>query len=242
MARLPRICLPGIPQHIIQRGNNRQVCFASEEDCAAYAYWLEKYARKYHIAIHAWAFMTNHVHLLVTPETDNGTSKLMQTLGRHYVRYFNFTYKRTGTLWEGRFKSCVIDAENYLLICQRYIELNPVRAGMVETPADYKWSSFRGNGLGKDIKLYQPHPVYTALGKTKVERCKVYCELFKGHLDADVVTQIRQSTNKGLVLGNERFKQDIEHLSGRRVALLKRGPKAKQSSEKSFYSDPKLSI
>lgn len=96
--------------------------------------------------------MTNHVHLLVTPEADNGTSKLMQTLGRHYVRYFNFTYKRTGTLWEGRFKSCAIDAENYLLICQRYIELNPVRAGMVETPADYKWSSFRANGLGKDIK------------------------------------------------------------------------------------------
>ena len=116
MARLPRICLPGIPQHVIQRGNNRQVCFASDEDFAAYAYWLHEYSKKYHVSIHAWVFMTNHVHLLMTPETKDGISKLMQSLGRRYVRYFNYTYKRSGTLWEGRFKSCVVDAENYLLL------------------------------------------------------------------------------------------------------------------------------
>jgi len=136
MARLPRICLPGIPQHIIQRGNNRQVCFASEEDFAAYAHWLGEASIKNNVAIHAWVFMTNHVHLLVTPESQDGISRMMQTLGRRYVRYFNYTYKRTGTLWEGRFKSCVVDADNYLLTCQRYIELNPVRANMVEHPAN----------------------------------------------------------------------------------------------------------
>jgi len=130
MARLPRLCLSGIPQHIIQRGNNRQICFASNEDFAAYAYWLNEYSAKYEIAIHAWVFMTNHVHLLVTPGTTDGLSKMMQSLGRQYVRYFNYTYRRSGTLWEGRFKSCVIEAENYLLSCQRYIELNPVRAGI----------------------------------------------------------------------------------------------------------------
>jgi len=139
MARLPRISLPGIPLHIIQRGNNRQVCFAAEEDFAAYAYWLHEYARKYRVALHAWVFMTNHVHLLATPQTEDGISRLMQTLGRHYVRYFNHTYKRSGTLWEGRFKSCAVDEENYLLTCQRYIELNPVRANMVGAPEEYKW-------------------------------------------------------------------------------------------------------
>lgn len=153
MARLPRICLPDIPQHVIQRGNNRQACFGSDEDYAAYAHWLEEYARKFRVAIHAWVFMTNHVHLLLTPETDEGVSRLMQTLGRKYVRYFNYTYKRSGTLWEGRFKSCVVEAENYLLLCQRYIELNPVRAGMVEAPGDYIWSSYRANGLGQPARF-----------------------------------------------------------------------------------------
>ena len=138
MARLPRICLPGIAQHVIQRGNNRQVCFGANDDFAAYAHWLEEYAEKYHVAVHAWVFMTNHVHLLVTPTTADGVSRLMQSLGRRYVRYFNHTYQRSGTLWEGRFKSCVVEDDSYLLLCQRYIELNPVRAGMVEHPADYQ--------------------------------------------------------------------------------------------------------
>ncbi len=142
MARLHRICLPGVPQHVIQRGNNRAVCFGGEEDFAAYAYWLDEYSREYEVAIHAWVFMTNHVHLLLTPapEEDDSVSTLMRSLGRRYVRYFNYSYKRTGTLWEGRCKACLVDADAYLLVCQRYIELNPVRAGMVEVPEAYPWS------------------------------------------------------------------------------------------------------
>ena len=225
MARLPRLCLAGIPQHIIQRGNNRQICFGSEEDFSAYAYWLEESSRKYKVSIHAWVFMTNHVHLLVTPETHDGISRMMQTLGRHYVRYFNHAYRRTGTLWEGRFKSSVIDEENYLLICQRYIELNPVRAGMVEVPGDYIWSSYKANGLGKQIKMWTPHKNYQQLGKTVDERTMVYRELFSAHFDQSVLKEIRTAVNKGMALGNDRFKQDVERLTGRRVTSLKPGPK-----------------
>ena len=148
---------------------------------------------------------------------------MMQALGRRYVRYFNHRHKRTGTLWEGRFKSCVIDAENYLLCCQRYIELNPVRASMVTAPADYTWSSYRANGLGQNIKLWQPHPLYQALGNTASERSAAYRDLFAGQLDSDIVTRIRQTTNQGMALGSERFKQEIEQRTGRRVTVLKRG-------------------
>lgn len=228
MARLPRVCLPGIPQHIIQRGNNRQVCFASEEDFAAYTHWLWEYSRKYDVAIHAWVFMTNHVHLLVTPQTENGVSRMMQSVGRRYVRYFNYTYKRTGTLWEGRFKSCVINAEQYLFVCQRYIELNPVRAGMVKGPADYPWSSYRANGLGHASKLWQPHPLYLSLGRTDKERVGAYREMFIGQIDREVLNDIRRSCNQGMGLGSERFKDEVEALTGRRLRVLKRGPKPKE--------------
>ncbi|MDH5654237.1 MAG: transposase [Gammaproteobacteria bacterium] len=234
MARLPRLCLPGIPQHIIQRGNNRQACFGSEEDFAAYAHWLAEYSHKYRVAIHAWVFMTNHVHLLATPETGDGLTRMMQMLGRKYVQYFNFCYKRTGTLWEGRFKSCVVDEENYLLTCQRYIELNPVRAGMVNSPDDYIWSSYHANGLGQEIKLWTPHPVYLTLGHSQAKRTAAYRELFKAHFNENLVNQIRQSTNQGMALGNDRFKQEIERLTGRRVRPLKRGPKPKRKIEEEF--------
>jgi len=231
MARLPRICLPGIPQHIIQRGNNRQVCFGSEEDFAAYAHWLDECARKNRVAIHAWVFMTNHVHLLVTPESEGGVSRMMQTLGRYYVRYFNHTYQRSGTLWEGRFKSCVVDAEAYLLLCQRYIELNPVRAGMVSVPEAYKWSSYHANGLGKPAKLWTPHHLYQALGATDEDCSTAYREIFSGQIDLAALKQIRQATNTGMALGNDRFKMEVERLAGRRVHLLKRGPKPKDGEQ-----------
>lgn len=234
MPRLPRICLPGIPQHIIQRGNNRQVCFGSNADFAAYAHWLGVYAAKYQVLIHAWVFMTNHVHLLVTPQSSDGVSRMMQTLGRHYVRYFNYTYRRTGTLWEGRFKSCVVAAEEYLLQCQRYIELNPVRAGMVQAPGEYPWSSFRSNGLGQPARLWTPHDVYTALGATVAERARAYRALFTGHMDVALLTQIRQTVNQGMVLGNDRFKQEVAQLSGRRVTALPRGPRPKSDNKKEF--------
>ena len=141
MAQLPRVSPEGIPQHVIQRGNNRQVCFASDDDFRAYASWLKDYAKKYQVAIHAWVFMTNHVHLLCTPHQVQGVSLMMQSLGRQYVRYFNASYKRTGTLWEGRYKSCLVQEDGYLLHLYRYIELNPVRADMVDDPANYPWSA-----------------------------------------------------------------------------------------------------
>jgi putative transposase len=228
MARLPRLCLPGIPLHIIQRGTNRQACFAADEDFAAYAYWLEGSARKYEVAIHAWVFMTNHVHLLATPSTSTGVSKMMQALGRHYVRYFNYTYQRTGTLWEGRFKSCAINEEEYLLVCQRYIELNPVRAGMVSNPEDYGWSSYSANGLGVTAKMWSPHECYTALGSTPQIRSQTYRELFVSGLEKKVVSQIQKASNTGMALGNDKFKREIEALAGRRVSALKRGPKSKK--------------
>ena len=152
----------------------------------------------------------------------------MQTLGRHYVRYFNYTYQRTGTLWEGRFKSCVVDEENYLLICQRYIELNPVRANMVSAPGDYRWSSHHANGLGKPIQLWTPHRVYRELGPNNAERTHAYRELFRGHLDKELLHEIRRATQQGMVLGSDQFKQEVEQLAGRRVTALKRGPKPKQ--------------
>ena len=228
MARLPRLCLPGIPQHIIQRGNNRQACFACDEDFAAYATWLEDYSRKYEVKIHAWVFMTNHVHLLATPEDERGISDMMQSLGRMYVRYFNHSYQRTGTLWEGRYKASIVDAESYLLTCMRYIELNPVRAGMVQLPEEYTWSSYQANGLGKTIKLCTPHSIYKSLGRTVHNRTASYRELFRYHLEPDLIGQIRKSVNQGMALGNERFKAEIECLSGRRASVLKRGPKPKK--------------
>lgn len=223
MARLSRVCSIGMPQHVIQRGNNRQVCFADEQDFAAYAGWLKGYSKKYQVDIHAWVLMTNHVHLLCTPRGQNAVSHMMQSLGRHYVRYFNFSYKRTGTLWEGRFKSCLVQEETYLIQLYRYIELNPVRAGMVEQPSDYVWSSYPINALGKVSELCTPHAVYLALGKDANERQASYRELFKHHVDGKLLEDIRLAVNKGMALGSERFKTEIESLSGRRMTAKKMG-------------------
>jgi putative transposase len=228
MARLPRFCPAGLPQHIIQRGNNRSVCFAADEDFSAYAHWLYEYSEKFNVAIHAWVFMTNHVHLLATPSSDNGISLMMQALGRRYVQYFNFTYQRSGTLWEGRYKSSTVDTEKYLLLCYRYIELNPVRANMVDDPADYVWSSYRCNALGVESSLCSPHDEYLALGKVAEERYRSYRELFKYQVDGELLDDVRNALNKGLALGGERFQDEVEALYGRRVKPAKMGrPKIK---------------
>ena len=223
MARLPRIELEGVPQHVIQRGNNRQVCFASEENFSAYANWLKEYADKFEVDVHAWVLMTNHVHLLCTPNQPKGISQMMQGLGRQFVRYFNHIHKRSGTLWEGRFKSCLVQEESYLLQLYRYIELNPVRAGMVEDPANYSWSSYQINALGKDLHLCTPHEHYLGLGSTTEKRQAEYRALFKYHVEGELLTDIRKSVNKGLALGNERFKAEIEQLTGRAMREGKRG-------------------
>ncbi|MDK9707099.1 MAG: transposase [Desulforhopalus sp.] len=223
MARPPRITPTNVPVHIIQRGNNRQLCFAAEEDYEAYRGWLSEYAKKCMVDIHAWVLMSNHVHLLCTPRREGALSRMMQSLGRHYVRYFNHEYQRTGTLWEGRYKSCVIQEELYLLEVYRYIEFNPVRADMVAAPADYPWSSYQVNALGLSSGLCTPHPVYLALGVTAKERRKNYRALFDRRLEGDLLHEIRTNVNKGLAFGNDRFKEDIETLTGRRVTAKKRG-------------------
>ena len=151
MARLPRLYVPGCSHHIIQRGNNRDACFFDEKDYAFYLQQLKISAEQSGVAIHAFVLMTNHVHLLVTPSTANACAKMMQSLGRKYVQYINLTYRRSGTLWEGRYKSTLVDSDSYFLTVSRYIELNPVRAKMVTSPSEYVWSSYRANAMGKEI-------------------------------------------------------------------------------------------
>lgn len=224
MARLPRFILPGQPQHVIQRGNDRQNIFRSEDD---YQYYLEKLidaAEKYNCKIHAYVLMTNHVHLLVTPEIENGIGKMMQMLGRYYVQYFNNKYNRTGTLWEGRYKATLIDTENYLLICMRYLELNPVRAkDMAKHPSDYAWSSYSFNALGQNNALITPHRIYKRLGKTEKERQAAYRHLFRSLIPERVLEDIREATNKAWVLGSTRFKKRMSKKLKRPVESSGRG-------------------
>jgi putative transposase len=223
MARLPRLYLPGCAQHVIQRGNNREACFYNEADYQAYLSFLKDAAVKYQVAIHAFVLMTNHVHLLLTPSDAQGLSRMMQAQGRKYVQYFNYTYGRSGTLWEGRYKSTVVDTDNYLLTVYRYIELNPVRANMVSHAADYPWSSYQGNALGKPIQLLTPHALYWQLGQTDDERQSAYRALFSGLIPKRDMAAIRDATNKAWVLGDEHFKAQIEARTGRRPEALTRG-------------------
>jgi len=200
MPRRARLCLPGIPWHIIQRGNNRSVCFNAEEDYYFYIYHLAELAAPFGCAIHAYVLMTNHVHLLLTPEKANSVALLMKNLGQRYVQYVNRVYRRSGTLWEGRFRSCLTQTDDYVLACYRYIELNPVRAAMVRHPRDYP-----------------PHEQYLRLGRSDSARRESYRALFKAHLDAPIVDQIRQATNGNHALGNARFQAEIEAALGRRA-------------------------
>ena len=225
MARLRRYTPKGIPQHVIQRGNNRQICFGSNKDMAAYAHWLHEASLRYGVSIHSWVFMTNHIHLLLTPNEDNSISGCMQYLGRHYVRYFNQQYVRTGTLFEGRFKSCPVQNETYFLACQRYIELNPVRAGMVKDPADYVWSSYQCHAFDRDIEMWTPHSEYLRLSNVKQKRVERYRALFANQIGEELLADIRLSANRGLALGTDKFKDELEELGKRRQRLLKRGPK-----------------
>jgi putative transposase len=188
-----------------------------------YLYWLKRGAHKYGCDIHADVLMTNHVHLLLTPRGKTGAAGLMQSPGRRYVRYVNRIYKRSGTLGEGRFKASLVNAEDYLLLCYRYIELNPVRAGMVQDPGAYPWSSYRSHGLGERDELIRDHDLYLALGTKAEERQSVYRDLFRSQLDEAALTEIRKAASRELVLGNARFAQEIEQALGRRVAPRKPG-------------------
>ncbi len=223
MARLPRFVLVGHPQHIIIRGNNRAPVFAVEED---YRFFLDKLAdaaKKHQCDIHAYVLMTNHIHLLATPHKEDGLSKMMQMLGRYYVQYYNYTNKRSGTLWEGRYKASLIDSEQYALLCYRYIELNPVRANMVDHPAEYPWSSYRANALGQHDAIVTPHALYWALGSDDGQRQLHYRSLFDGQVDEISLDQIREATNKAWVLGSDYFKQRIASQLNRRSDKMAKG-------------------
>lgn len=223
MARLPRLDLPQIPQHIVQRGNNRQPCFVSEEDYSRCREDLADAAVHCGCAIHACVLMTNHVHLLVTGAKRGAVSRMMQRLGRRYVAYFNAQYRRTGTLWEGRFKSSLIDSDRYLLTCYRYMKLNPVRAAMVANPADYRWSSHRCNALGESDRLISPHLLYLGLGANAGLRQSAYRALFKHALGDDDLADIREHVQQQRALGNARFQSEVEALLKRKVAVRPRG-------------------
>jgi len=223
MPRRARLRIAGAPLHIIQRGNNRSACFFADHDYGCYLHHLEELAARYVCSIHAYVLMTNHVHLLLTPGRRDGASLLMKHLGQRYVQYINRVYDRSGTLWEGRFRSSIVQAESYLLRCQRYIELNPVRARMVDAPRAYAWSSFGANALGHRDDLITPHPLFLALGPDDVRRRTAYLELFRGELEPTELEEIRTSANAGYALGDERFRKEIAIALGRRTGPGKPG-------------------
>lgn len=223
MARLPRLVAPGQPHHIIQRGNDRRLIFCDDNDYEAFLSWLRQAARQFKVAIHAYVLMPNHFHLLATPTDDLGLAHMIQWVGRHYVPYFNRKYQHVGGLWQGRYKTTVIDSENYFLTCSRYIELNPVRAGMLNDPAQYRWSSYAHHIGMRSDQLVTDHALYWALGNTPFAREAAYAGLIRETLAADEIVALNEATLKGWALGSEQFKNYLEHQTERRVRPAKRG-------------------
>lgn len=232
MARMARLYLAGCPQHLIQRGNNRMPCFRVEADYQFYLEHLEKAAKRHGVAIHAYVLMTNHVHLLLTPADAGACPGMMQSLGRRYVRYFNDRYSRTGTLWEGRYKSTLVDSDAYFFTVSRYIELNPVRAKIVQFPAGYYWSSYRINALGSPSTLLTPHRLYVGLGSTEQTRQERYCRLFDHPIEPDLIAELRQATNHAWVFGTEGFKEKISAAVNRRTCSRGWGGNRRQWQER----------
>jgi len=232
MARLGRYFVADQALHVIQRGVDRQAVFFRPDDTARYRDWLIAAAEDYGCAVHAYVFMTNHVHLLVTPETASSLPRMMQSLGRRYVRFVNRSHKRTGTMWEGRYRAAPIDSDAYFLACCRYIELNPVRARMVDHPRDYAWSSYRAHADGAKDPLVSDHRLYRGLGRTAAERQQEYRALFRAKLPDSFVSALRAATNGGWALGDERFKRQIAKMAGRRATPLPRGRPAADGTDK----------
>ncbi len=218
-----------MPVHAVQRGHDRGAVFFDDHDYLEYLRCLREVAQEVGCAVHAYALMTNHVHLLLTPERVDSAGKLFQGIGRVYVRYINTTYGRRGSLWEGRYKSHLVDSQRYLLACMRYIEMNPVRAGMVASPADYRWTSYAANALGVDNAVLTPHEEYAALGGTADDRQAAYRQLFEHGVDRDERSAVRAALQTGTPLGNDRFKAQVEAMVGRKVGFASRGrPAARQ--------------
>ncbi len=229
MPRKPRFYLPGVAVHAVQRGHSREPVFYEDQDYLMYLRWLKEAADRYRCAVHAYVLMTNHVHILATPKDNQGISRMMQYVGRRYVPYINYHYGTSGTLWEGRYKASLVHEADYLLACMRYIELNPVRAGMVHHPREYRWSSYRVNAEGKDDDLLTPHAKYQALGRTVTQRKEAYRELFKAHVDEAEVNKIRAAWQTGTPLGNPYFKEKVEKKLKTKVGQDRRGRPSKRA-------------
>ena len=232
MARLPRIVVPGQPLHIVQRGNNRTHCFFTDADYHFYLDCLADAASHFGCRIHAYVLMTNHVHLLLTPDTSTSPSLALQSVGRRYVRYVNHRYNRSGTLWEGRYKSALIDSERYFLVCSRYLDLNPVRAKMVNHPGEYPWSSCSVYAEGVANALITAHPLYSQLGTSTESRCAAYRALFSNLIGEADFAALRVATETGTVLGNEHFRTEIEATLLRKVTRLAVGGDRKSAAFK----------
>lgn len=230
MPRRLRYDLPGVPQHVIQRGVDRQPVFFCDDDCRFYLDWLGDYASKRDIALHAYCLMTNHIHLLLSAPSVGALGGLMQDMGRRYVQYVNRTYRRSGGLWQGRYKSSHIQTERYLLACMRYVESNPVRAGMVKAPGDYRWSSFRANALGDEDKVVKPHNEYLALGADPMSRQQAFRELFVSEVDEPAWLLIRTATQQGVLVGDSQFAEVISRRLGQTVTARPRGRPRKASA------------
>jgi putative transposase len=226
MPRLPRVQPNDVPQHIVQRGNNREDCFFAEADFLAYLHWLKIAAQRSNVRIHAYALMTNHVHLLASPATNGGLAQMMQYLGRHYVHYINKKHKRSGTLWERRYRASLIEAEAYLLEVYRYIDLNPVRANMVRHAEEYRWSSARIH-LGQEPNWLDDHSLFSSLGADAAQRSVAYQVLLNEAFSELRVDTIRAALNTGQALGSEKFKHQIEAAHRGRVRHLSAGRKPK---------------
>jgi len=226
MPRPPRLVVPGVAMHVRQRGNDRQDCFRTERDRLVYLVILRELCLKTRCALHAYCLMTNHVHLLLTPPAESACATLMRDLGQRYVQYFNRHHQRTGTLWEGRFRSCLVESTEYVLGCYRYIEMNPVEAGIVGTPADYRWSSHVGNAGGSDNRLLTPHVEYEALADHPAHRPAAYLRMFERQQDRDLVKAIRAATYGGYPLIGEQLKSKLS-ASGCRIEPRKPGRPSK---------------
>lgn len=223
MARLPRLVIPQQPHHVIQRGIDAQVLFRDTDDHAAFLRWLREASRQFKVAVHAYVLMPDHLQMLVSPADDIGLGRMMQWIGRQYVPYFNSKYGRSGTLWQGRYKATVIDAERYFMTCCRFIELAPVYGGIVATAADYAWSSYAHHAGIKTDPLITDHALFWALGNTPFDREAAYRLLTEQVLTESEIKQLASALSKGWALGSDKFKAGLEKQTGRRVSPAKRG-------------------
>jgi putative transposase len=220
MARMPRLFVPGLPLHVIQRGNDRATLFVDFEDFSRFRGLLAHAAPRYGIAIHAYVLMTNHVHVLATPRGMSSMPSAMHWIGCVFAQYLNAKYQRTGSRFEGRYRAAIVHDAAYLLTCMRYIELNPVRAGIVANPADYTWSSFRSNAHGEIDELIEPHPNFLGLGRAQRERHDAYHDLFRGAVSDQELQSIRTATQYGWAIGGDEFRRRIS-VQCRRAAPLR---------------------